>query len=126
MSKKSFICSLGEKLGRGWHGLYNGLLFQERSELGFGGQSGARAEGAALDGGDGVAQFQARLEICAGEQAVEKAAVKCVARAGRVATDAGRGEAWGFDKAAVDVDNRARGADRHAGDRAAVARLQFH
>src|ERR1051326_6081093 len=117
-SKKSFIFS-SEDLAADAHRLTR--IIQKSFESRLRWKSDAGAEGAALDGGDGVAQFQPRFEIFAGEQSVEKAIVKCVAGAGRVATPAGRCEARRFDKSSINVDNSAGSSDRHAGYRATIA-----
>src|ERR1700749_3670809 len=51
-------------------------------------QSGASAESAALERGDGAASRQTALDLFAAEQPVDEARVECVARARRVAAAA--------------------------------------
>src|SRR5919112_1752512 len=80
-------------------------------------QRRARAEGAALERGDGAARAQAALDLLAAQHAVDEAGVEGVARAGRVVAAAGDGEGGRLDEDAAVVDDRAALAQGHPDDR---------
>src|SRR5918994_5158750 len=79
-------------------------------------QRRARAEGAALERGDGAARAQAALDLLAAQHAVDEARVEGVARARRVVAAAGDGEGRRLDEDAAVVDDRAALAEGHADD----------
>src|ERR1043165_1651961 len=93
--KRSFI---GHRLSR---------IFQKIFEFRSCREGGPRAQRTALHRRHGVRKPQTRFEIFARQKTVEKAAVKRVARTGRVAATTRRDVAGGFNELACAIDHRA-------------------
>src|SRR4051812_38435964 len=93
-------------------------------------QLGARRERgpcpqrATLEGGRGVGELQARLDLFAPQQAVDQPRVKSVARARRVPAAAWHTEGWRRYEGSLRVEDRAALAHRHPDHRTAVTRLE--